>query len=523
MTSPNFPPQTDLSVTQGEVFVMSATWKVDGQPKSLDGYVGHLSVRRKPGNFTGTPLIDLWSDGDNPAIELEPGDSTGMVKVTIPGSATALLRKNAYYDLWVVKVDNPDDAVRLAYGQVLISTSATDNSTVAAREGGGVGGGGTGGGTTSGGVSQADFETLAATVAALQQQLSDATTALAQRALASDITAIDTEIDRVTGEVDQVSGEVGTLQTTVTQLGDTVAGLPTGGNSGPPQAQSGTNLAKLAADATSATAQAESTNAAAQLQTAADDAQLSLQNRSASNWLGMWARPDAVGMELDLPQGQTAPPLNIWNYDGQQIFKINANGSIETLGSLQMRDPDGVPHQITIAADGTLRLDGNPIGAGGGSAPAEFSPSLSWLYVQQQEIALDNTASFVTDALTFGQRAGNDFAISNGKILVQTAGPIFISAHITCWLSAFNDHAGGFQVSLLVDGQQLLNKPHAAYALSGAATVPWGPYPQVEASGLVWCEAGQELSLQVYLYRADGSTPNNGGTANVDLRVMRPF
>lgn len=124
--------QTDLTVVQGETKVFSAIWTVAGNPKDITGYAGHLQVRRRAGSFTAAPLIDISSeDGSDPVtIALQPSGAVGKVKVRIPGGLTALLKKTCWYDLWLINRTDTTERVRLSYGQITVSKSATDNTAL---------------------------------------------------------------------------------------------------------------------------------------------------------------------------------------------------------------------------------------------------------------------------------------------------------------------------------------------------------------------------------------------------------
>lgn len=120
----------DLDINQGETKVFTATWTVDGAPKPLTGFVAHMQMRKRAGSFGGTPLMDLRSNGANPAIEMEPDGVTGKVRVRIPAQLTAALTKDCFFDLFVINASDPSESVRLVAGKAIISRSATDNSNL---------------------------------------------------------------------------------------------------------------------------------------------------------------------------------------------------------------------------------------------------------------------------------------------------------------------------------------------------------------------------------------------------------
>lgn len=123
--------QTDIEIVQGETKNFSATWTKGGVAQSLADYVAHLQVRKRAGSYTAAPMIDVSSTDAAPAaILLEPGGQTGKVVVRIPATLTRNVARNGWYDLFIVKASDPTDAVRLMHGQVTVSKSATDNSTL---------------------------------------------------------------------------------------------------------------------------------------------------------------------------------------------------------------------------------------------------------------------------------------------------------------------------------------------------------------------------------------------------------
>lgn len=122
--------QTDIEIVQGETKVFTATWTIGGVAKPLTGYVAHLQMRKRPGSFTADPLVDISSLGTTPAIQLEPAGTVGLVRVRIPAQLTSVLKKNCWYSLFLVNGTDPSEAIRLMFGQVLISKSSTDNSTL---------------------------------------------------------------------------------------------------------------------------------------------------------------------------------------------------------------------------------------------------------------------------------------------------------------------------------------------------------------------------------------------------------
>lgn len=127
---------TPIEIVQGATYSMAVTW-TDGAtpptPKSLSGYWAHMQIRTKLGS-PGTLLIDLSSlptatdtTPIPPAITLEPDDQIGVVDIRISAELTAKLTKPAVYDLFLIKSDDPTEAVRLLSGSVTVDRSVTVN------------------------------------------------------------------------------------------------------------------------------------------------------------------------------------------------------------------------------------------------------------------------------------------------------------------------------------------------------------------------------------------------------------
>lgn len=124
------PTESDIVVSQGATFSMRVTWndqQATPQPISLAGYRAYLQIRSKRGG-TGAVIASLSSEGSNPALTLEPESNgsplIGVVDVRMGADVTRLIRKNAFYDLFVVLASDYTAAVRLVYGQVIVSLSA---------------------------------------------------------------------------------------------------------------------------------------------------------------------------------------------------------------------------------------------------------------------------------------------------------------------------------------------------------------------------------------------------------------
>lgn len=125
------PVATDIDVVQGATFTMQVTWADASQatpvPISLQGYRAHMQVRSKQGGV-GTPLLDLSSLNPSPALTLEPSSQTGVIDVRISALDTAKLKKDCFYDLFVINASDPTQAVRLVFGQITVWKSVTIDS-----------------------------------------------------------------------------------------------------------------------------------------------------------------------------------------------------------------------------------------------------------------------------------------------------------------------------------------------------------------------------------------------------------
>jgi hypothetical protein len=120
--------ETDIEVIQGATFNLSMTWTTDDQvpvPISLSGYRAHMQIRSKAG-AVGTPWADATSS--NGQIILEPGSVTGAIAVRIPATVTATLKKDGWYDLFVIASADATEATRLLAGKVTLAKSTTIES-----------------------------------------------------------------------------------------------------------------------------------------------------------------------------------------------------------------------------------------------------------------------------------------------------------------------------------------------------------------------------------------------------------
>lgn len=133
MTSPVAPTPTDIVVVQGATYTMRVTWtdqQATPQPISLANYRAFMQVRSRRGG-TGALLISLSSEGATPQLTLEPAGLTGVVDVRIPADLTRTLRRDAQYDLFVVRRDDITEAFRLLFGAVVVDTSASVDPSAA--------------------------------------------------------------------------------------------------------------------------------------------------------------------------------------------------------------------------------------------------------------------------------------------------------------------------------------------------------------------------------------------------------
>lgn len=122
--------ETPLSVVQGETYTMDVTYADNSDPavpQSLASYRARMSVRRAK-KVTAPLLFTLTSD-DNGGLLIEPDGRTGVVVVRMSALQTEMLtRTTAYYDLFIINVNDPSDAKRLVAGTMTVDLSVTDVS-----------------------------------------------------------------------------------------------------------------------------------------------------------------------------------------------------------------------------------------------------------------------------------------------------------------------------------------------------------------------------------------------------------
>ena len=110
---------SDLDMEQGATFRVTLTYEdSDTNPISLVGYRAHMQVRTR---FGSAVLIDLSSD----AGDITLGGVTGVIEVRAKASATALVKRNAVYDLHLIATDDPDEVVRVFGGAINLTKAVT--------------------------------------------------------------------------------------------------------------------------------------------------------------------------------------------------------------------------------------------------------------------------------------------------------------------------------------------------------------------------------------------------------------
>ena len=116
----------DLTIEQGVTFRVSLTYKDGtGVPVDLTGYRAHMQIRAKAG--ASVVLIDLSSSlGGGITLGGVLGDLTsGKIDIYIGATKTALLKRNAAYDLHLVDALNPDEVILVFGGAVLVVKAVT--------------------------------------------------------------------------------------------------------------------------------------------------------------------------------------------------------------------------------------------------------------------------------------------------------------------------------------------------------------------------------------------------------------
>jgi hypothetical protein len=123
--------ETPLSVVQGQTYTMEVTYEgpeTPPVPRPLTGYRARMTVR--PANKLTSPLLfDLDSDGNG--LTIEPADNlgvarTGVIAVRVSAQLTELMTKASYwYDLFIISVADPSEALRLVHGTMTVDQSVT--------------------------------------------------------------------------------------------------------------------------------------------------------------------------------------------------------------------------------------------------------------------------------------------------------------------------------------------------------------------------------------------------------------
>ena len=96
-----------------------------GSPVNLSGYRAHMQIRARAG--ASAVLIDLSSavGGGITLGGLLADLTSGKIDIYIGASKTALLKRNAAYDLHLVDVADPDEVIRVFGGAVLVIKAVT--------------------------------------------------------------------------------------------------------------------------------------------------------------------------------------------------------------------------------------------------------------------------------------------------------------------------------------------------------------------------------------------------------------
>ena len=116
----------DLTVEQGATFRVSLTYTDSASvPISLVGYRAHMQIRDKAG--ATRVIIDLTSAvGGGITLGGVMHDlHSGKIDIYIGATKTALLKKNAAYDLHLVTVNDPDEVTRVFGGAILLTKAVT--------------------------------------------------------------------------------------------------------------------------------------------------------------------------------------------------------------------------------------------------------------------------------------------------------------------------------------------------------------------------------------------------------------
>lgn len=107
----------NIYIEQGATFCMLLSWKQDGVPVDLTGYMARMQVRE---NFEdAVPQISITSEADEIVLGAD-----GSIAISIPAQKTsAATAISGYYDLEVEDVGGT--VTRLLQGSVTLSQEAT--------------------------------------------------------------------------------------------------------------------------------------------------------------------------------------------------------------------------------------------------------------------------------------------------------------------------------------------------------------------------------------------------------------
>lgn len=110
---------SSLDMEQGATFRVALTWTdALNAPVSTVGYRAHMQVRYKVGSPV---LIDMTSA--NGGITL--GGVNGMIALYASAAQTALVKKNALYDLHLVDLVDPNEVIRVFGGAINLVPAVT--------------------------------------------------------------------------------------------------------------------------------------------------------------------------------------------------------------------------------------------------------------------------------------------------------------------------------------------------------------------------------------------------------------
>lgn len=110
----------DLEMDQGVTFRVTLMYDdANSQPISLVSYKAHMQVRYAAG---AAVLINLTSDAGG-GITL--GGTAGTIDIYAKASQTAMVKKNAKYDLHLIDLTDPEKVLRVFGGAILLTKAIT--------------------------------------------------------------------------------------------------------------------------------------------------------------------------------------------------------------------------------------------------------------------------------------------------------------------------------------------------------------------------------------------------------------